>query len=200
MHWNRLPLGYFFKKKSQPRGRVTFKTPSPQETESVQREMRASPSCPLHGQSTVRRGGQEDKGVLWVAVGGFWVSVRTQLAAARAIRSSKALSWSLLWTSSTSLMASRSNPISPNLDMSSRNCKACDRGDSSGCVLDVTSLTKSKECKCGPFNTQSLHVEGVRCQLGTLQTFSSEHWYISKHSSTAPASKPRSHRRPWRNR
>lgn len=158
MHWNHLPLGYFFfKKKTQPRGRVTFKTPSPQETESAQREMRASPSCPLHGQSTVRQGGQEDKGVRWVAVGGFWVSVRTQLAAARAIRSSKALSWSLLWTSSTSLMASRSNPISPNLDMSSKNCKACDKGDS---LVGCKELDKIKIMQVWPLQHTISACEG----------------------------------------
>lgn len=34
----------------------------------------------------------------------------------------------------------------------------------------------------------------------TGQTFSSEHWYIAKHSSTAVASKPRSHSRLWTKR
>lgn len=47
-----------------------------------------------------------------------------QLAAARAIRSSSALSWSLLCTSSTSLIVSLSKPISPNRDISCRNSKA----------------------------------------------------------------------------
>ncbi len=47
-----------------------------------------------------------------------------QLAAARAIRSSSALSWSFLCTSSTSLIASLSKPISPNRDISCRNSKA----------------------------------------------------------------------------
>lgn len=66
---------------------------------------------------------QKKKGLHWM-VAGFKLFRWPQLAAARAIRSSRALSWSLLWTSSTSLIASRSNPISPNLDMSSRNCRA----------------------------------------------------------------------------
>lgn len=47
-----------------------------------------------------------------------------QLAVARAIKSSRALSWSLLCTKRTSLMVSLSNPISPNRDINCRNCRA----------------------------------------------------------------------------
>ncbi len=50
-----------------------------------------------------------------------------QLAVARAIRSSSALSWSLLCTSSTSLIVSLSKPISPNRYISCRNSKAWEK-------------------------------------------------------------------------
>lgn len=154
-----LPLGYFFfflKKKTQHEVRL-HSNPHHHHLHSRDRvcaeSMQISTErsyCRLCGLAKARAWfvgvGRKKKGLRWVVVGFWaWHSFWTQLAAARAIRSSKALSWSLLWTSSTSLMASRSNPISPNLDISSKNCKACERGNRSDCMFDVKSLTKQKD-------------------------------------------------------
>lgn len=81
-------------------------------------------SCPVleirESHPSIARTPQRARG--GVAPGGQ--TLEAQLAVARAIRSSSALSWSLLCTSSTSLIVSLSKPISPNRDISCRNSRA----------------------------------------------------------------------------
>lgn len=76
----------------------------------------------------------------------------SQLASARAIRSSRAFSWLLLWTTNTSLMVPGSKPISWNLDISWRNSRACKTGTRilkrHSCTTTITACACVCACAC----------------------------------------------------